>query len=189
MGTNIIEGPNSFWGSLFSGSFRELNVVTETNGEKSTTSFFNGYMQQLFIQTRQSYIYPTVCLPTLRLSGSQHQCLILIPPTAFAFGFIVFYWCALKWLSCTLSAEIYARERMHAPFWKTLRPLEMVLLEANTLFRASRKNPVLSPARFFCSSSSSWVVSCCLGQINEPQLTSGWGKKDGKRHLSSWNYQ
>lgn len=75
--------------------------------------FFNGYMQQLFIQTRQSYIYPTVCLPTLRLSGSQHQCLILIPPTAFAFGFIVFYWCALKWLSRTLSAEIYAHERTH----------------------------------------------------------------------------
>lgn len=113
MGTNIIEGPHSFWGSLFSGSFRELNVVTETNGEKSTTSFFNGYMRQLFIQTRQSYIYPTVCLPTLRLSGSQHQCLILIPPTAFAFGFIVFYWCALKWLSRTLSAEIYAHERTH----------------------------------------------------------------------------
>lgn len=143
---------------------------------KNTQLFYNSYVQQLVIQTRRACIYPTVCLPTVRRSGSRRRCLILIPPTAFAFGFIVLYWCALKWLSRTLSAEIYAQERTHgsknpAPTWKPILHSEQ-----------QERTPFCHRLAY---SAPPPVTSRWLGRINEPKLTSGWDKKDGRRYLLS----
>lgn len=63
---------------------------------------------------------------------------------------------------------------------KTLFTLNIQHLQAHIQFKDSYRNLVLPLALLLYSSSPSWVVSRCLGQINQPKLTSGSREKDRK---------
>lgn len=102
------------------------------------------------------------------------------PNCSSAFGFIVLYWCVLKWLSHTLRADICAFECTHTPtFWKLRHTINIQhFCQAYIHFKGSYL--IMSLTLLLHSSSPSWVVSYCLGQINQPSWPLAAERKTGR---------
>lgn len=123
-------------------------------------------------------VYQAACLQTMWLSGCQHHhslpCIDL-PNCSSAFSASS---CRIDAFSSDFHAHfarMFCSSECTQTFGKTLSPLQ-----AYIQFSKSYRNLILSLALFVYSSSPSWVVSHCLGQTYQPELTSGSKEKDRK---------
>lgn len=97
---------------------------------------------------------------------------LIDPWCSSAFSFIVFYWCACKWLSCTLSADICSFECTNSLKSQSLFTLKTQHLEACGQFTGDNRNLILPPTQLLYSFYP-LLSGITLSQINQPMLPLG----------------